>query len=61
MSDLLVALGLVLVIEGLIWAALPGFAVQMLEKAAEAPANALRLAGTMAIAAGVFVIWLVRG
>lgn len=61
MSDLMVAFGLVLVIEGLIWAASPGFATSLLARAAETPPASLRLAGTVAIAAGVFVIWLVRG
>jgi uncharacterized protein len=61
MSDLMVAFGLVLVIEGLIWAASPGFAASLLARAVETPAASLRMAGTVAIAAGVFVIWLVRG
>lgn len=61
MSDLAVALGLVLVIEGLLWAAAPEFAVRLLNAAAEASPQALRTAGLTAVAAGVFVVWLVRG
>jgi len=61
MSDLLVALGLVLVIEGLLWALAPGFGRKMLEAAAEMPENMLRIAGAGAVAAGVLVVWLVRG
>jgi uncharacterized protein len=61
MSDLMVALGLVLVIEGLIWAASPRFATSLLARAAEAPPASLRLAGTLAVAVGVFVVWVVRG
>jgi uncharacterized protein len=61
MSDLLVAIGLVLVIEGLVWAAVPGLARKLLAAAAHMPEPALRTAGTAAIAAGVAVVWLVRG
>lgn len=61
MSDLAVALGLVLVIEGLLWAAAPEFAVRLLHAAAEASPQALRTAGATAVAAGVFIVWLVRG
>lgn len=61
MSDLLAALGLVLVIEGMLWALTPGFGRRMLEAAAEMPETKLRLAGAVAVAAGVLVVWLVRG
>jgi uncharacterized protein YjeT (DUF2065 family) len=61
MSDLLVALGLVLVLEGLLWAAIPGLAIKWLTTAAKLPEQALRTAGAAAIAAGVVVVWLVRG
>lgn len=61
MSDLIVALGLVLVIEGLMWAALPGMARQALVLASEARESTLRLAGAVAIAGGVLIVWLVRG
>ena len=61
MSDLVVGLGLVLVIEGLLWAAFPGAARAMLATAAEAPEHSVRIGGTVAIVAGVLVVWLVRG
>ena len=61
MRDLISALGLVLVIEGLLWAALPGTAMKMLRAAAEMPPEVLRLAGAAAIAAGVGIVWLARG
>ena len=61
MSDLVVALGLVLVIEGMIWAALPRLGLDMLAAAAETPEPRLRLAGTIAVATGVAIVWLVRG
>ena len=61
MTDFTVALGLVLVIEGLLWAAVPGVAVRLLNAAAESSPQALRTAGLTAVAAGVFIVWLVRG
>ena len=61
MSDLGVGLGLVLVIEGLLWALAPGMGKRMLETAAAMPHQSLRFAGTSAVAAGVLVVWLVRG
>lgn len=61
MTDLIVALGLVLVIEGLLWAAFPRFGLRMLESAATMPEQVLRITGAVAIAAGVFVVWLARG
>lgn len=61
MRDLAVAIGLVLVIEGLLWAAFPRLANRLLQVAAETPESNLRFAGAVAIATGVFVVWLVRG
>ena len=61
MSDLVVGLGLVLVIEGLMWAAFPGMARQALEMASAARETSLRIAGAAAIALGVLVVWMVRG
>jgi uncharacterized protein YjeT (DUF2065 family) len=61
MSDLLVAIGLVMVIEGLLWAAAPQFGLKLLEAAAEMPEQALRTVGAAAIVAGFVLVWLVRG
>ena len=61
MNDLLVAFGLVLVIEGLLWALAPNFGRRLLEAASEMPENSLRTAGAVAVAVGVGVVWLVRG
>lgn len=57
----MVALGLVLVIEGTLWALAPGLGRKLLQAAAETPESNLRLVGAAAVALGVFVIWLVRG
>ncbi|MFQ5625076.1 MAG: DUF2065 domain-containing protein [Methyloligellaceae bacterium] len=61
MDDLLVAAGLVLVIEGLLWALAPGFGRRMLDAASQMPDASLRIAGACAVAAGVLIVWLVRG
>lgn len=61
MSDLLVGFGLVFVIEGLLWALAPKLGFRLLELAAAANEQQLRLGGAVAVAAGVFLIWMVRG
>ena len=60
MNDFLVGVGLVLVIEGLLWALAPGLAARLLELAASTPEQQLRTGGAVAVAVGVLVIWLVR-
>lgn len=60
MSELIVGLGLVLVIEGLLWAAAPGLGFRLLQAAAETPEQKLRLAGVASIGIGVLIVWLAR-
>jgi len=61
MSDLTVAFGLVLVIEGLLWALAPNAGRQMLEVAAQTPQKTLRTFGWLAVVTGVSIVWLIRG
>ena len=61
MSDFMVAIGLVLVIEGLLWAAFPRAGIKLLEAAAGATEQSLRAIGAVAVAAGVLIVWLIRG
>lgn len=61
MSDLAVGIGLVLVIEGLLWALAPGAGVRMLAVAASKSQQSLRMTGLAAMAVGVAIVWLVRG
>jgi uncharacterized protein YjeT (DUF2065 family) len=61
MSDFVAALGLVLVIEGLLWAASPTMATRLLQAAAEMSEQVLRFCGLAAIGLGVLIVWLVRG
>ncbi len=61
MSDFLAALGLVFVIEGLIFAAFPAQAKQAMQSVLETPEASLRVIGLGSALIGVIVVWLVRG
>lgn len=61
MADLIIGIGLVLVVEGLIWALFPFLAINLLEMAKQTPESQLRLAGTLSVLMGVILVWLVRG
>ena len=61
MSDLIVGFGLVLVIEGLLWGLAPHLAEQFLEALADLPIERRRRLGWVCVAAGAFLVWLVRG
>lgn len=58
MSELVTAIGLVLVIEGLLYAVAPGRLKTMAELASRMPDDMLRNAGIVAVALGVVVVWL---
>jgi uncharacterized protein YjeT (DUF2065 family) len=61
MADFLVALGLVLVIEGLTFAAFPGPAKRALAALIETADGNLRLAGLASAVIGLLVVWALRG
>ena len=61
MNDLIVGFGLVLVIEGLLWALVPHLAMHILEGASATPESTLRIAGWTAVGLGVGLVWLIRG
>jgi uncharacterized protein len=61
MSDLIVGVGLVLVIEGLLWALIPNLAERLLEAASTVTQNALRIAGWCSVLVGLVLVWLIRG
>jgi len=61
MRDFLVAIGLVLAIEGLMFAALPGTAKRLAASALEAPDGALRIAGVLSALLGILIVWSIRG
>lgn len=59
-SDLGTALGLVLVIEGLLLALFPERLMRMTVLLLQLPGERLRWAGAIAALLGVLVVWLVR-
>jgi uncharacterized protein YjeT (DUF2065 family) len=61
MSDFLVALGLVFVIEGIVFAAFPDAAKRAVTAMLETPDTVLRLVGLASAILGLLVVWLVRG
>jgi uncharacterized protein YjeT (DUF2065 family) len=60
MHDFIAALGLLLAIEGLTFAAFPGAAKRAAEAVSEAPEGPLRMIGLVAAVLGVLVLWLTR-
>ncbi len=60
MQDFLAALGLVLVIEGLVYGGFPRMARRLAAEVQSMPEGAMRMAGLLAIAFGVGIVWLVR-
>jgi uncharacterized protein YjeT (DUF2065 family) len=61
MSDFLVGLGLVLVIEGLVFAAFPASAKRAVASVLDTPDTALRVLGVGSAVVGLVVVWLIRG
>ena len=60
MRELVTAIGLVLVIEGLLYAVAPGRLKSLAEFASRVPEDMLRNAGIVAVAAGVAIVWVAR-
>ena len=60
MIDFLAALGLVFVIEGLVFAAFPTHAKKAMQSVAETPEATLRAVGIGSAVIGVFLVWMVR-
>jgi uncharacterized protein YjeT (DUF2065 family) len=61
LADVLTALGLMLVIECLTFAAAPGSAKRALATLLVQPAGLLRGVGILAMLAGLTLVWAVRG
>lgn len=60
MSDFFAALALVFVIEGLLFAAVPGIAKRALASVMETPDSTLRTVGLVSAIFGVVLVWVVR-
>jgi len=61
MRDFIVALGLVFVIEGLIFAVSPAAAKKAMAHVLETADGPLRVVGIASAVLGVVLVWLVRG
>jgi uncharacterized protein len=60
MTEFIVALGLVFVIEGLVFAGFPGAAKRATLAVTESPESTLRLIGIASAVLGLLMIWAVR-
>ncbi|MEM9707871.1 MAG: DUF2065 domain-containing protein [Pseudomonadota bacterium] len=58
MGLLFLGIGLVLVIEGLVFALAPSRLEELLEALKNLPVETRRIMGLVAVASGVFLIWL---
>ena len=61
MVDFLAALGLVFIIEGIIFAAFPGAAKRAMASVLESPDATLRMVGLGSAIIGLVLVWLARG
>ncbi|TCS60978.1 DUF2065 domain-containing protein [Varunaivibrio sulfuroxidans] len=61
MSDFLAALGLAVVIEGVLYALFPAHMKRMIVSILEMPEGKMRLVGLAMAGIGVLIVWFVRG
>lgn len=61
MDDFLTAIGLAVAIEGVVYALFPEPMKRMMARVLAQPDQTLRIAGVIAAAAGVALVWWVRG
>jgi uncharacterized protein YjeT (DUF2065 family) len=61
MTGAAVALGLVLALEGALYALFPDTMKRVAVQVTETPPDTLRMAGVASAALGVAIVWLVRG
>ncbi len=61
MLDFLTAVGLVLVLEGVLYALFPAGMQRMMEQALQLSPNMLRKGGLIAAFVGFAIVWMIRG
>jgi len=59
-GDLLVGVGVMLVLEGLLFTALPNWMRSAMKSVLSSPDNLLRAVGLVSAVVGLILIWLVR-
>jgi uncharacterized protein YjeT (DUF2065 family) len=60
-SEFLIALGLVFVIEGFFYGGMPSAVKRLASQVVELPESTLRSVGLVAMVAGVCLVWFVKG
>ena len=60
-SDLLLGIGMVLVIEGLVYALAPSLVERLLEALRDMPIEMRRNLGLATLVTGIVIIWLAKG
>ena len=58
MATVLLALGLVLIVEGLVYVLAPSLVERMLEALRSLPENARRQLGLLAVVSGLLLLWI---
>lgn len=58
--DFLVGLGMLLMLEGLLFAASPNWMRKAMQSALASPDNILRIVGLVSAVIGLLIVWLVR-
>lgn len=61
MSDVAAAIGLVMVLEGALYALFPDLMKRLAVEVLNSPGDVLRVAGVVSAALGVALVWIVRG
>ena len=59
-ADFLIGLGILFVLEGILFAAIPGWMRRAMKSALATPETRLRIVGLGSAVAGLILIWLVR-
>lgn len=59
-QDFLIGIGVLLFVEGLLFAAMPEWMRKAMQSALTTPENILRIAGISSAVVGLVLIWLVR-
>lgn len=60
LDEILIGLGMLLVLEGLLYAGFPGLVKRMAREALNLPENTLRNFGVIAMIIGIALIWFIR-
>jgi uncharacterized protein YjeT (DUF2065 family) len=61
MSEVVAAIGLILALEGALYALFPDVMKRMAAQVLETPGDTLRFIGLVSAALGVALVWLLRG